>query len=335
MKYLNVITLKIFLCLLYGNESITIPVSQYTDSEKFIRDISKYKIQTFFSLIRNNKFINDIDYKNFLDEDYLDYYLRSYPLKIILHKKDIKNLNDFIIKYINNFESDYLNSYTDHYFSFIESVSKTVKVLKDFERGIEKESSIKIPFKENFENIFYKKEVRFYETIFYLDKGKIVSINSCKILESKSKEKQKIDLRFTVKKDISSVSILKESFEEQKKINAKIVLEISYDDFSRTIYINGYKIVALQYYKPNRVIFEYLFKHHDEYIEREKLKEKVLEELGKPLKKSLTKFVNDIGFQGKRRELFFTTTKDAIKLRIKITKEQLDAANIRLSEILL
>jgi len=221
------------------------------------------------------------------------------------------------------------------FFSFIESVSKTVKVLKDFERGIEKESSIKIPFKENFEHIFYKKEVRFYETFFYLDKGKIVSINSCKILESKSKEKQKIDLRFTVKKDISSVSILKESFEEQKKINAKIVLEISYDDFSRTIYINGYKIVALQYYKPNRVIFEYLFKHHDEYIEREKLKEKVLEELGKPLKKSLTKFVNDIGFQGKRRELFFTTTKDAIKLRIKITKEQLDAANIRLSEILL
>lgn len=338
MNYLSPSTLKIFLYLLYGNESIDIPAALRTENENFIKDIFENKLQEFFTLVRNNEIFKDIDYDNLLDKEYVDFYLINYPLKILLSKIYKDKLIAFIGEYINNFESGDLDSVTDHYYPFNESLSKAARKLNSFSEGINKEFSIKIPLKEDPQNRFYEKEVRFFETVFYLNIKKIISINSCNIIkdfEYQEQEKQKLDLNLTFKKDISSIKgILTEVLKEDINQDKEVIYEISYYDFSRDIFINDRKLKTLRYNSPNRIVFEYLYSHPDEDIEKETLNDIVYKELNKPLEKKLSKIAQEAGFTGNRKKLFFITTENTAKLRIQITKKQIDKAKIDPSKIL-
>ena len=337
-NYLNDITLKVFLFVLYGKGTITIPVSQYADSENFIRDIAKHKLQTYFSLVRNNKLFNDDDYKDFLDKEYFDYDLHSYPLKILLSEIYKDRLNDFIGGYVNNFEFDNLDSTTDHYYSFNKSLSGAVRVLNSFSKGINKEFTIKIPLKEDPQNRFYEKEVRFFETIFYLNLKKIISINSCNIIKDfkyQDEEKQKLDLNLTFKKDISSIKGIST---EDLSSGDETILELFYEEHVGDIYIKNKnykkKLSSPQYNSPNRIVFNYLYDHPEDDIQINILKKEVEEKTKDSFKKTLSKIAQELGFTGDIKKLFFITTKNTARLRIKVTKEQAFKANIDISKIL-
>ena len=339
MKYLSEITLKTFLVCLYGKGYIEIPTRLRVEKDNFIKNIYENNLQKYFTLTRNDELFKDIDYKNFFDADYIDYYLINCPLKIALKEVHRDETYRFVNEYINNFVADnlYLDSPTAQYFNFKESFTEVSNILNSYSKGLNKKSSVKIKIEENSKNRFYNKEIRFFEVILYLANEKIINIDSCNVIKDYKKidiDEQKIDLKFTPRKDINSIIIPTGDSEEKRKQTEEIICQISYDNFSRDISINGYKLITLRYDSPNKVIFEYLFKHPDEYIEKEKLEELILKELKEPLKKPLTKFADEVGLKGKRRKLFFTTTKDTAKLRTKITKEQLEAANIKLSEIL-
>lgn len=340
MNYLNVITLKIFLCLLHGNYSIEIPARLRIEKENFIEDIYKNKLQGFFTLVRNNEVFKDIDYKNFLGEEYIDYYLINYPLKILLSKIHKDKVFDFVGEYINNFESgNFDDSATDQYYPFNGSLSRAAKILNSYSKGINKESSIKIPFKENSQNKLYEKEVRFFETVFYLDIKKIININSCNVIEdfkNKDGNKQKIDLRFTFKKDISSIKgILAEDLSK----NDEIIFRLSYDEYAGDIYIkdkkNKKKLSSPHYDSINRIIFENLYNNPEKKFSKKILNKILKKELGESLeKKTLSKVAQELGFVGDIKKLFFITTGNTAKLRIEVTREQIDEANIDISKIL-
>ena len=336
MNYLNDITLKVFLFILYGNGTITIPASQYIDSENFIRDIAKNKLQKFFTLRVNKEIFSDSDCEDFLDKEFFNISIIHNPLKILLSEIYKDELIDFMSDYIKNFESDNLGSPTEHYYPFNKSLSEAARKLNSFNEGINKEFSIKIPLKEDFQDRFYEKEVRFFETVFYLSLKKIITINSCNIIkdfEYQNEEKQKLDLRLTFIEDISSEEGISEAILSN---DDEVVLELFYDEYG-DIYIKSdkdkIKLGKPQYNSINKLVFEYLYNNHDKPIKKYVLSDLVQKELGKPLTKPLRKIAQELGFKGDIKKLFFITTENVAKLRKKITKSQLNDIGIDISKI--
>lgn len=80
--------------------------------------------------------------------------------------------------------------------------------MNSFSKRINKEFSIIVPLKEDPQNRLYEKEIRFFETVFYLKIKEIISINKCNIIrdfEYQNEEKQKFGLDLTFKKNIGSI----------------------------------------------------------------------------------------------------------------------------------
>ena len=335
-NYLNEITLKLFLFLLYGSGAITLPSSQYEDSMNFIRDIAKYKLQKFFTLKINDEIFNDEDCEDFLDKEFFNHSIINNPLSILLSEIYKNKLIDFIENYISDFKSGNFDSVTDNYYTFNRSLFETTKKLNSFSDGINKEFSIKILLDEDPQDRFCEKENRFFEIIFYLDLKKIVSINGCSIIKNFDnlfKEKQKLDLRLSFIKDATSII---DSFEGALNGHDDTMLELHYDEYGNINISDGERIRKLsspRYNSINMVVFEYLYNNHDKPIKKYVLSDLVQKELGKPLTKPLRKIAQELGFTGDIKKIFFITTEKIAKLRKKITKSQLNDIGIDISKI--
>lgn len=123
---------------------------------------------------------------------------------------------------------------------------------------------------------------------------------------------------------------------ESKDLNeeSKQVFLLSYNDWTREIYINDKLLKRPQLNSANHIIFEYLYKNANTEISLRTLQEIVEKELGYKFTKSLTKVANDLGFTRDRRKLFFITSKNSAILRTKITREELYSSKINIENIL-
>ena len=114
----------------------------------------------------------------------------------------------------------------------------------------------------------------------------------------------------------------------------KTVFLLSYDEWSREIYINDKLLKRPQLNSVNHIVFEHLYNNPNTEVSLRTLKEIVENELGHKFDKSIIKIANDLGFTRDRRKLFFITSQYSAKLRTKITQEILDSQKVDIKNIL-
>ena len=105
----------------------------------------------------------------------------------------------------------------------------------------------------------------------------------------------------------------------------KPVYEITYSEQTREIIINGFLFKKLALFSLNDTIFSYLYKNPN----TEKTGDEIKEASKENSIKDLNKFVEQLGFKGEFRQVFFKVSKSKIQFNNPITQEQLDEQGIK------
>lgn len=103
--------------------------------------------------------------------------------------------------------------------------------------------------------------------------------------------------------------------------DSDIVYEVRYADQERTITVNGFPLAKPNFDSENDNVFNYLFRNPNRKIGREELEKECLG--GSPLRKDLHKIVENLGFTGSLRKLFFEVSKASIHFRNPIRIKEL------------
>lgn len=94
---------------------------------------------------------------------------------------------------------------------------------------------------------------------------------------------------------------------------------------AREILINQFLLTRLDFDSENDNVFKYLYEHPNQTITVAELEKRLG---GTPLKKSLHKIVENLGFMPEIKKLFFDISKDSIRFRNPITSKDLEALGI-------
>lgn len=103
-----------------------------------------------------------------------------------------------------------------------------------------------------------------------------------------------------------------------------IVYTVSYSNITRKIKVNGFLIANLNFDSDNEIIFDYLYQHPNTKVSRKDIEAKSK----RSIKKTMHKFVENIGFSGDLRRVFFEVSVDTIKLRNPVTRTMLKQIGI-------
>ncbi|PIQ72345.1 hypothetical protein COV86_03475 [Candidatus Roizmanbacteria bacterium CG11_big_fil_rev_8_21_14_0_20_35_14] len=88
----------------------------------------------------------------------------------------------------------------------------------------------------------------------------------------------------------------------------------------RQVLMNNAQIGKPDFNSENDLVFSFLYEHPNKRITREELEKAV----GGKLTKTLHKIVENLGFEGDTKEVFFSVSKNAIEFRNPITKKDLE-----------
>lgn len=102
------------------------------------------------------------------------------------------------------------------------------------------------------------------------------------------------------------------------------IYEIKYSEQTREILINNFLLKKLRSFSDNDTTFAYLYKHPNQ----EKSAEDIQKGAGLASLKDLNKFLDDIGFTGELRRVFFKVSKNRIRFNNPVTKEYLEEIGI-------
>ncbi|HKC04279.1 MAG TPA: hypothetical protein VKC54_00175 [Patescibacteria group bacterium] len=105
----------------------------------------------------------------------------------------------------------------------------------------------------------------------------------------------------------------------------KPVYEVKYLEQTREISINGFLFKTLRSFSENDAIFAYLYKNPNKDVSDEDIKTGT----GNQNVKDLNKFLENTGFIGDFRKVFFKASKSKIRFNNPITKEQLSELGIK------
>jgi len=94
---------------------------------------------------------------------------------------------------------------------------------------------------------------------------------------------------------------------------------------AREILINGFLLTRLDFDSENDNVFKYLYEHPNQTISAAELEKQLG---GTPLRKSLHKIVENLGFVREIKRVFFDISKDSIRFRNPITDKELEALGI-------
>ncbi len=100
--------------------------------------------------------------------------------------------------------------------------------------------------------------------------------------------------------------------------------KVSYSEQSRKIMINNFLIKRLRSFGDNDAIFSYLYKNP----KQDKTDKDIRTATGLDTIKDLNKFIENIGFKGDLRKVFFKVSKDKIRFNNPITKEDMKELGI-------
>lgn len=117
-------------------------------------------------------------------------------------------------------------------------------------------------------------------------------------------------------------------YEQTKKMQEVIlknpVYEVKYSEQTREILINGFLLKKLRSFSDNDATFAYLYKNPN----KDKSSEDIKNATKMESVKDLNKFLDDIGFTGELRRVFFKVSKSRIQFNNPITKEYLEEIGI-------
>ncbi len=88
----------------------------------------------------------------------------------------------------------------------------------------------------------------------------------------------------------------------------------------RQVLMNNAQISKPDFNSENDLVFSFLYEHPNKRVTREELEKA----MGGKLTKSLHKIVENLGFEGDTKEVFFSVSKNAIEFRNPITKKDLE-----------
>lgn len=148
-------------------------------------------------------------------------------------------------------------------------------------------------------------------------------------------QKKKLDYYLNKAKSIYSAKfkgikpITTNNINNSKHIVCKIVYTLNNEVFLEGFTDQPLRLAKTQYNSENDNIFEYLYEHPNKEFTKKELEEQI----GQEINKSFFKIVENLGFKGKIRELFFKVSKDAIYFRNPITIADFEALHINISEV--
>lgn len=115
-------------------------------------------------------------------------------------------------------------------------------------------------------------------------------------------------------KDATQPKATKETDEQDEPM-----YQITYTK-QRQVLMNNAQISKPDFNSENDLVFSFLYEHPNKRITREDLEKAI----GEKLTKSLHKIVENLGFEGDTKEVFFSVSKNAIEFRNPITKRDLE-----------
>lgn len=115
----------------------------------------------------------------------------------------------------------------------------------------------------------------------------------------------------------------KPAAEPRREQSVDVVYEVKYTP-AREILINGLLLAKLDFARENDNVFDYLYKNPDRTISISELEK----HLGESMRKSPSKIVENLGFAGEFKKVFFDISKDSIRFRKQITRSQLQEFGI-------
>ncbi|PIY72615.1 hypothetical protein COY87_00010 [Candidatus Roizmanbacteria bacterium CG_4_10_14_0_8_um_filter_33_9] len=136
-----------------------------------------------------------------------------------------------------------------------------------------------------------------------------------KIKQEFEKRKQKTDKinKETVKE------IPKQTTTKKPQENDEVMYQITYTK-QRQVLMNNAQISKPDFNSENDLVFSFLYENPNRRISKEEIEKAI----GGKLTKSLHKIVENLGFEGDTKEVFFSVSKNAIEFRNAITKKDLE-----------
>lgn len=151
--------------------------------------------------------------------------------------------------------------------------------------------------------------------------------------------KDKLPSSITGKVKTEQTSDNKKTSDTEELKEKDIALKLSYDYFSRKIFIEDiinskrYLLKTPNYDSANQIIFKYLYKYPNDKVRIEKLRAIVEKESGRHIIRKLHNIASDLGFTGDIKKLFLLTSNNSAEMRTEITTEQIEKLKVDINKI--
>jgi len=175
MNFLSHATLKAFLYLLYGQNSILLINFKYPERQNVVDDIFSNIFEDLF-VFKNSKAVIENPTLDDVSGCLYDISADVKTFGITLPDSNKEKLLKFISNYINEFKSNNLISLNSNYYPFEKSYKLSMGLLETY-KEYGKKINIKIPLNDKSRTDFYSNEVRFIDVLFYLILNQYIKIN--------------------------------------------------------------------------------------------------------------------------------------------------------------
>lgn len=264
-------------------------MSQLTNIIQLNHNDTRYDKNTFGYLIQKaiNLKLNSsrLDFKDFVKPQ------ESFPSELILtghlyninlYRNNKKILIEFINKYIKAFREDKLISDTNFY-NYELNLKKLLEILGKYYNKYGYEFNLSGCEERDLVKISIKKELRFYEMIFYLISEKHIKVTDCNLFEMN--KKRFLNIRLRLKNPIDEIKLIENSY-----LNYG---DLSINNFNGLARYKTYEYTFRTYSRAYKVLIE-LIKCPEKKISIYNIYKSITEENEENKKERIAQYVKEI-----------------------------------------
>ncbi len=121
-----------------------------------------------------------------------------------------------------------------------------------------------------------------------------------------------------------SPSVKTQEVPERSLDNQNAVYEVKYSEKARKILVNNFLLAEPDFNRENEIVFTYIYSHPNERISKERIER----DTGATLTKTLPKILENLGFIGELRKVFFDVSSEGILFRNHVTRKDLQELGV-------